>query len=673
MRSVALILLLLLILAGCDESDPAPRVKREARVLVLGFDGMDPRLVKALMDAGRMPNFERVARQGSFTALQTSIPPQSPVAWSNVIAGAESSVHEIYDFIHRDPNPSEQGLAVRPYLSTSDVEVPKTKRAIPLGRWAIPLDGAEPRLLRRGGAFWDDLVKLGVDATIYRMPANYPVADADDHGHFHCLAGMGTPDLSGTYGEFTAFTEDAPPEGTSVAGGRFVRLDVREHRAKASLQGPPNPLRKPDASGEIPDLTQSFEIVRDPTNEVVRIDLGEHVVLLNRGEWSEWLAFTFEIGAPVPGSDVKGMVRLYLKSVHPKLELYASPININPAHPATPISAPAAFAAELAAHSGLYYTAGIPEDTKALRAHALNEDEFLAQARLVLDERVKQYRAALQDFKSGCLFFYFGTPDQLSHVFWRDRDPQHPGRRPEQGDKYARVIDDCYAEMDALVGEALASLDTSGGDTLIILSDHGFTGFRRGFNVNTWLLREGYLHLIDPSKQTQDEMFANVDWSKTRAYALGINSLYMNLQGREKRGIVKPAAKDELIAELDAKLRAVRDADGSPVIAANYRVAELQPGADPSVAPDLIIGYADGYRGSWASALGGMPEALLEDNLDRWSGDHCAAAHLVPGVLVTNRKLAVDDPKLTDIGPTILSCFEIAKPQAMIGRPLFER
>jgi predicted AlkP superfamily phosphohydrolase/phosphomutase len=368
-------------------------------------------------------------------------------------------------------------------------------------------------------------------------------------------------------------------------------------------------------------------------------------------------------------TSIQAMVRLYLKSVHPKLQLYVTPVNIDPLKQVTPVGAPDDFPHEVAEACGRYYTTGIPEDTKALRSGALTEDEFLAQVEILKQERFKQFRYALEQFDTGCLFFYFGHTDQLAHIFWRDRDPRHPAHDPDEAQRYGTVIEDTYVEMDRLVGEAMAALDED--DTLIVMSDHGFTSFRRGLNLNTWLIDNGYMTMLRGVKQEQSLYLAGVDWTKTRAYALGLNALYISQSGREKRGIVPAAERAALLEELAQKLKEVRDADGTPVIDTVYVVDDYYPNADRSIAPDILVGYADTYRASWATAEGGAPLELLEDNHDRWSGDHCIAHEIVPGILVTNQQVTIDDPNLTDLAPSVLSLYGIAAPAEMTGRALF--
>lgn len=563
----------------------------------------------------------------------------------------------------------------------------------------MPLTADKLVLRREGPAFWDYLTEQGIDTTIYRMPANFPISGGDGHGHLESLTGMGTPDLLGSYGEFTLFSALAPPEGQLGSGGSVQQLRAIKNRAEVTLMGPDNFLRKPDAQGAVPKMTARVEIVRDPEHDVVKITIGETIHLLKVGEWSDWTPVVFETG--VPGStllaalqaptSIQGMVRFYVKEIRPVLEVFVTPINIDPLAPAVPISEPPSFATELAQATGRYYTAGIPEHTAEIQQGALNEDQWLNKARMILSERVSQYRYALKNFHAGCLFFYFGTPDQVSHIFWRDQDLDHPGRVAKQGDKYARVIEETYIQMDGIVGEALAIVKPE--DTLIVMSDHGFASFRRGFNLNTWLAQHGYISRQASDQQASDqqvsdsssgaqgqpaashaaEPFADVDWSQTQAYGVGLNGLYLNLQGREKKGIVSGAEKEALLEKLTTELLAVRDVDGAQVIDKIYNVARDYPGANPEIAPDLLIGYARNYRAGWSTLLGGFSADILEDNRDRWSGDHCIAAHLVPGIVLSNRAIVVDHPDLRDIAPTVLELFGLPQPEELAGRSIFRQ
>ncbi len=693
-------------------------------MLVIGMDGLDPTLLKRWMDEGLLPNFKKLAESGSFSALGTSMPPQSPVAWSNFIVGNDPGTHQIYDFVHRKTEPKtfvepwnkeNPKAAIELYLSTSEPQpvekwysgVVPNNVPVPFTQWNFPLEGVEHVLLRKGPTFWEALVKAGIDTTVYRMPANFPPLAVKGRAFFKCLCGMGTPDINGSYGEFTAFREDMLDDRMRVSGGVLKRIDVRDHRASTHLEGPPSPLDRgrllaadiqaapgPASSGTASLFSSWFhsiresaapttcrvEITRDPTDESALIKIDETRVLLRKGEWSGWIPLQLRpnmrgetIVAAVGGpTRIPAMVRVYLRAVHPNLDVYVSPLNIDPSNPAMAVATPSSFSNEIAEMSGLCYTQGIPEDTKALRSDALTEDEFLQMVRLLAVERTKQYQAALEKFNNGFLFFYFGHTDQLAHIFWRDTDPGHTGRKPEQDGKYEHVIRDTYREMDLRLSEALAKIDAA--DALIVCSDHGFSSFRRGLNVNRWLADEGYLVELPPDQAKQNDAdgltLPYADWSKTRAYAVGINSIYLNLKGRERFGIVEPGETQQLLAEISSKLLALRDKDASDaqVVVKTYVTSSEYKGADPLIAPDLLVGYAHNYRGSWSTVEGKIRRRTIENNIDRWSGDHCIASYLVPGVILSNRKLAIDDPALTDMAATILAHFGAARPEGMGGR-----
>jgi len=663
-------------LSSCSPSGRAA-VQRGRRVLLLAFDGLNPSIVESLMAAGRLPNYQRLAKRGSFRRLRTCLPPHTPVAFSNIISGADPGLHQIFDFIHRDPNPDIEGLSLLPYFSTANVESPEQQWAVPLGKWQLPMSGPTTKLLRRGPAFWDYLIEAGIDADIFYLPANYPAPEPLGPGRFRCVSGMGTPDLLGGYGEFTLLTPNVRLRGRQVEGGRIVYLPMLGHHGQADLSGPPNPLQRSTESERPEPLKLEVKVVRDPSRPVAKIELSGETVLLGEGEWSRWVPVDFPTG--FPGSNlasqaglptfIGGMVRLYLKQVHPRLELYISPINIDPSSPLDRISTPSSFVESLSDKHGRFSTLGIPEDTKSLTHGALNENQFLEQVALGHHERVRQYRDALSEFEQGCLFFYFGSTDLVQHMFWRDQDPQHPGRDDEESRKYGHVIEETYVDTDRLVGEALDCLDDN--DLLLVLSDHGFTSFRRGFNLNSWLLDNHYIRLKNASLQGKYDLFANVDWSKTRAYGLGLNGLYINEVGREKNGVVTERERTRLINEIRDRLMEVRDHDGTSVVDRVGVTDDLYPHADSAIAPDLILGYHDGYRASWETVLGKMPRDLIVDNLDRWSGTHLIDPERVPGMLLTNLNGISDSPSISDIAPTVLAAYGIECPESMTGESFF--
>jgi predicted AlkP superfamily phosphohydrolase/phosphomutase len=636
-------------LAGLAAGVPAGRKVPNPRVVVLGIDGMDPRLLERFVSEGRMPHFADLMQRGGYARLGTSVPPQSPVAWSDFITGMDGGGHGIFDFIHRDP------ARYAPVFSAARVEPPR--RILKLGRWRIPLSGGKTELLRRGEAFWQILDRHGVSCTVIRIPSNFPPLPFDGRS----LSGMGTPDLLGTYGTFTYFTDDSSFFDLPVSGGRIVPVRIVGGRAETRLEGPPNTF----LAGS-PPLSVPVRISVDPVARAAEIVVGEVPLLLAEGEWSDWVEVAFPALGPL--HHVKGIVRFHLRSAADPFALYASPINIDPASPALPISTPGDYAPYLARRIGSFYTQGMPEDTKALEWGVLDDHEFVHQAGIVLGERLRLLDAVLDDYSDGLLFFYFSTLDQSTHMLYRFIDPDHPAH--EDDPEAAAALGRFYAVIDSVLGVVEERLPE--GTVLLVMSDHGFAPYRKRVNLNTWLYEQGYLVLKKPGEIGRHPLFGNVRWRRTRAYALGINGIYLNLRGREAKGAVPPRMRKELLEEISGKLLELRDPEtGEPVVARVYRSSEIYHGPYRENAPDLVVGFYRGYRVSDESALGQLSREVIEPNGSKWSGDHCMAAEEVPGILVTNRPLKVADPKLTDLAPTILELFGVEPPPQMSGRNLF--
>ncbi len=620
-------------------------------VVILGIDGMDPILLEKFVKKGRMPTFQKLMEEGSFSPLGTSIPPQSPVAWSNFITGLDPGGHGIFDFIHRDP---ENYL---PIFSLSHVDEPS--RVVNIGDWSIPVSGGEARLLRKGKAFWLTLDEYNIPYTIFRIPSNFPPVECGDHS----ISGLGTPDLAGSYGTFSYFTDDPGFASMDISGGKIFPVTVTNSKVTSSLIGPKNTLKK-----DTPDLQIPLTVYMDKENQAAKIIAGDEELLLKVGEWSPWIELAFNIIGPL--NTVKGICRFYLKSLDPFFCLYASPININPAHPALPISTPSNYATELYKKIGYFYTQGMAEDTKALEWGVFDEGEYIDQAGIVLDERLKMLDVILDDFRGGLLFFYISTLDLCQHMLWRNMDPEHPSHTKEAAN-YKDQIENYYVKMDSVVADVQKRIPEDA--TLIIMSDHGFSPYYRKFHLNTWLYENCFIELKNPSKMEDYRLFSNVYWRRTKAYGMGINGLYANLRGRERRGAVRRGSEYEsLLDELTQKLLAVKDPEtGIKAIKNVYRRSEVYHGEQAKHAPDLILGYRRGYRGSDESALGDFTRDIFGFNMGKWSGDHCMAPEEIPGIVVANKKLRVRDPNLRDFAATVLALFDIEEGAPSTSRALF--
>ena len=622
------------------------------KVIVLGIDGMDPTLTRHFIARGVLPTFARFSERYAFLRLGTSLPPQSPVAWSDFITGAGPGVHGIFDFIHRD------AATLTPYLSISRA-VPPSK-TVKLGGVVLPLVGGKVENLRRGPCLWEILAAHDVPAVVFKCPSNFPPVKCDAR----TVSGLGTPDLRGTYGTFSYYTDDPPANADKFTGGECYAVRLWDNSFTAELTGPADTFRADAPPSRLP-----FTVYRDPYRNVAKVVLGGDEIVLQAGEWSGWRQVRFNmLGGLAP---TYGMVRLFLKEAHPKFRLYISPVNIDPLRPALPISTPGGYAGELARRAGRFYTKGFPEDTKALTYDVFGEEDFLTQGREVLAEDLRVLERMLADFREGLLYFYFSSIDQNTHMMWRTMDEHHPLYKPDAPPAVKGAIEYYYRRMDAVLARVLARVDER--TTLLCISDHGFAPFYREFNLNTWLLENGYLALADPSRRAETEFLANIDWARTTAYGLGLNALYLNRRGREPAGVVDDARAPALRAELAAKLEAFRDAaTGQMPVSRAYAAADYFRGPEAAKAPDLILGFNRGWRMADESATAEFPEAICKIREDKWSGDHCIDPRFVPGVLFSNRRVVAPRPTLQDLAPTILRAFGLTPPRAMTGRAILE-
>ena len=646
--------------AGCFLFPSACNFTRNSsnkKVLTLGIDGMDVRLTQQYLKQGIMPNLQKLINRGSLKSAQTSMPPQSPVAWSSFSVGASSKVHGIYDFIHRDP------ATIIPYLSSSKVLPPKM--TVKLGPYKIPLVKGEVKLLRKGKPFWEHLAEKDIPSTIFKMPANFPCSD----NSADMVSGMGTPDLRGGYGIYTLYTTAPHKFKNNLTGGELIPVAFNQNRMDAFLFGPANTLNEKQPRTRIP-----FAVWKDKTNDVLRIKIQGTELLIKKGEWSKWVELSF----PMIGSliNISGICKIFIKEISPHFSMYITPINIDPSEPALPVVSSNDYAQELVRNVGPFYTQGLPYNTKALSEGILTDDEYFTMVKQIYRERSRLLDFELERFQKltqGMLFFYVASIDQNTHMLWRFIDKNHPLFDKNMQKRYGNKLAELYSHADNMIGRVMQKYDINDPNfTLIVMSDHGFAPFSRQVNLNNWLYKNGYMALKNKNNLETGEFFSNVQWEKTAAYNLGINCIYINLKGREETGTVEENDRQKLINDIKQKLLKLIDyKTGENAVTAVHIVPDNERILHPH-APDIIVGWNSGYRTSWKSILGGFSSQIFEDNLDKWSGDHCIDPEKVPAILASNRKITKNNPGLMDITATILREFNIAPNKKMEGSSLFK-
>src|SRR6185503_15990639 len=444
-----------------------------------------------------------------------------------------------------------------------------------------------------------------------------------------------------------------------TGGEQTVLRPGKDGRIRSRIVGPDNMMSR--SGGR---MTLPFTLIPRSDGARLEIDDGPGVDLV-LGRYSEWVTLTFRAGL---GVKVSGIVRFNLVSVAPEVRLYMTPIHIDPEKPAMPISHPSVYAVYLAKKLGPFATLGLAEDTWALNERVIDEQAFFDQAMAFCDERERMLFDALARVKKGLVTTVFDTTDRVQHMFYRYLDPTHPANAGKDTTRHADAIGKVYERMDAILGRLLVEADDP-STVVMVISDHGFTNFRRGVNLNAWLRDHGYLVLKD-GKTTSGDWFEAVDWSRTRAFSLGLTGLFINRKGRETSGIVEEGAEyAALTEEIARKLEQLVDPATATTAIRKVEIADrLFDGPQKYDAPDLLIGYEGGYRNSWECATGAVTPDVFTDNTKSWSGDHCVDPAIVPGVFFCNRAIAIEKPRLIDVPASVMRLFGHEPHAAMTGR-----
>jgi len=555
------------------------------KTLIIGIDSFDPAIFEEMAGKNQLPNLEKLSGHGGYSKLEVSSPPQTEVSWTCIATGVDPGGHGIFDFVHRDP------ATYIPYVSI----LPMRKSAV--GEQFVP-----PYTTK---TFFEEAAALGYSATALWWPAMFPARPALP---VNTLPGLGTPDIRGQLGVGTLLTsEDENLKKTTVVKLSSAGKDC----FTALLAGPQTPGREGPRTISLPIRLDIID------QKSAKLTIDSRQLNLYLGEWSDIVELRFKAGMLF---NVYAITRFIATRLDHVVRVYALPLQIHPLHSLWHYASSTSLSKKLWKDVGPYLTLGWPQDTTGLEEGCIDDDQFLMLCQSIFNRRIQILHYLMNDFREGVLASIFDDLDRVQHMFFHNR---------------MDVVGDWYRRLDRFVGDISAQVEGwTGKYRYLILSDHGFSDFRKKVHLNRWLLDNSYLF----TKNGGDDL-SGVDWSKTVAYAVGLNSIYLNIAGREGQGIVSPYQLENLINEIKNKLLDWKDADQTPIIQKIRFKHETFSGPYTRFGPDLVMGYAPGYRASAETGLGKVPAISLEANTDHWGADHCMDSEVVPGVIFANRDL----------------------------------
>ncbi|MBI5294013.1 MAG: alkaline phosphatase family protein [Chloroflexi bacterium] len=555
------------------------------RTIIVGFDSFAPGTFERLLEQGQMPNLAKFANAGGYSRLEVCSPPQTEVSWTSIATGVDPGSHGIFDFVHRDP------ATYIPYVSL----LPTRLSAV--GEQFIP-----PYTTK---TLFHEAADMGFPSTALWWPALFPARPEYPVG---TIPGLGTPDIRGQLGVGIQMTSE-PSEKKKT---QVLKLEsAGRGKFNGLLEGP-----KTKTKDGIKPVVQPLTV--DVLDEIsVRLTLGKQRLDLKLGQWSPILEVQFQAGFM---STIHAITQVILTEVKGRVSLYFLPLQIHPLHSPWHYATPSSLVKDAWNGAGPFLTLGWPQDTNALEDGCITDEQFLSLCDSIFESRKRVFYRRLDNFKEGVLAGIFDCLDRVQHMFLRDRTD---------------IVQDWYLKLDGFVGDVQGRIDRLGLQKYryMVMSDHGFTTFEHKVHVNHWLVQNGYMTLADPSGND----LSKVDWSRTRAYALGLNSLYLNVAGREGQGIVQAAELESLLEEIRTKLLDWRTPNGETVMTRVIPKHEAFTGPYARLGPDLVLGYAPRYRASSETGLGKIGATSLEANTDHWGADHCIDSQAVPAVLFANR------------------------------------
>ncbi|MEW6455356.1 MAG: alkaline phosphatase family protein [Acidobacteriota bacterium] len=705
---------------------PGDAQKRE-KVVIIGFDGADYELAKKYLEKNKLPNLKKLMETGTFTSTMPTNPPQTPVSWASFCTGLDPGENGVFDFLKRVP-----GTYLPDYVLMEESEIPflfgkKNIIIIPSIIFIISfiifliifrlfkikisnslilsiifsllftssfayfvsifLPQKRPIAINhmKGKTFFKLASENGIRVKVFHVPDTFPPPELGDG---KLLSGLGVPDMRGTIGYPSLYTTDEELlKKANEFSVRIVKLDKGKTSWSTDVMGPRNKLfydysnpEKMAKKGIKKDITVPLSLEYLPEKKRIKIGTAGRYEEIGLHQWSDWFEIEFKFNRFI---SIWGLGRFYLEQIEPEFKIYLSPIHLHPKRITIPISYPKNFSSYLADKIGLYKTMGWASDTWSITSDLCDENHFVTDMNFTIDKEEEKMIKMLEE-KDWDLFIYvYMFTDRVQHVMWRLIDEKHPVYKKDVAEKWGNQIEMAYQRMDQIAGKVMERIDKN--TLLMVISDHGFASFRRGINYNTWLRENGFfverpydrdrLRTLEDLWGEERRIFPYVDWSKTKAYALGLGGIYINLKGREPQGIVQTGEEYERVCdEIKRGLESYVDpVTGEHPVYKVYRRDKIYRNFDSSIVPDLRITNNKGYRVSWQTSLGGAPSEIVEDNTKTWSADHCSMEPTqIPGIFFSNKKMNSNNIHIIDFYRTICKIYGIDLPSEIRGKNFYQ-
>ncbi|MFH1240042.1 MAG: alkaline phosphatase family protein [Candidatus Diapherotrites archaeon] len=599
-------------------------IPRNKRVAIIGIDGGKPAIVDNLFKKGLLPNLAELKDKGTYSDLESIPTSQSPVAWSTIITGLAPSKHGVFDYLIRNPKTMQLKFGMNDERFTSS--------------------GVEYVNLRKGKAIWEMLGEKGNVGISLFVPMTFP---ADDFNGF-LFSGMGLPDVRGTQGVPTLYSNEPEIETKSD----IQKLIFNNNQAETELVG-------------VSDIKKKFILHIQKDSLIIKLNDSDDKIFLKEGQWSNWITLTFDDNGKMIDTLFRFKLLKFRKGI---VRLYLSPIMYSPSQNFIPFSSPVDYGAELFENTGNFKALSFESDVYGLKEKLIDEETWLEDMKYTFDKRIAAAKYSLTSKPWKFFVADFFSVDRAQHLFWRSIDKKN--ELYDESKDYDYVIDDAYVYTDEKIGELLKCFNED--DLVFVVSDHGFCSYRKNVELNKILMDKGFLKLKDDKKS---ENLNDIDWSKTKAYALGFGAIYINLEGRELKGIVKTEDYETLRREISEEISGF-SFNNEKVINDVLSGEKIHSEGNLDEMPDLVPIYADGFRSGRASTLGlvSLNTDTVHSNLSKWSGDHIGPFDLSDnfGFLFSNQILNFASSSLFDLSVTSLDYFGVEKSPSLKGKSLLE-